>query len=578
MQCWQCGADVRPGERTCGYCGARLTSPPGGRPQRPPTQQRRPSPRQPARRPYEDDWEAEGDSGYEPGYDGGDESAYGSALPPDDRGYGRPQGRSQERRGGGRRGPSRPSRPGGDEGGWEDGEDERPNRRGQSRGRSRGGQEPRGADDYGRYEQPDYGQSDAYGDGYPGGEYAAPEPDPRDDPLNDPRAPRNLRSTPRRGPDSRGGRPQGGPSRYPNGDPGQGYGDRGYGQGGAQDPYGSHGSHGSYDEPGRARRSQPSSADNRYGRQAGARGQAAPYDDGYGDQGYGGYEDSYGGGRPSPRQQNQGYDQGYDRYERSAPQDQQSWYHQVGARARDLQQRWGETMNSIRIPGVRHEEGAEGKRSSSRRVVTTVVLVLVVLAALGAGGVFLAPKVLNRLHPTTATTSSPLCVAKGAAKTGTPPTPDSHFKQFVSSRSFYGVNYPETWTVEPTQKTANGYDYIDNYTLPNSTSAVSIEQAEAACALTDSAIIQGEVAAAQQQNITFKEDTSAAQTQTIGGETWQRREYDVSVKGVTLHMVILACHHQGRAYIIVLASKTTSFKQDDSGIFEPMLKSFTFTK
>jgi hypothetical protein len=52
----------------------------------------------------------------------------------------------------------------------------------------------------------------------------------------------------------------------------------------------------------------------------------------------------------------------------------------------------------------------------------------------------------------------------------------------------------------------------------------------------------------------------------------------VSDKGVSLHMVILACHHQGRAYVIVLVSKTTSFKQDDSGIFEPMLKSFTFTK
>lgn len=565
MQCWQCGADVRPGERTCGYCGARLTSPPGGgRPQRPPTQQRNPSPRQPARRPSEDDWDAEGDSGYDPGYGAGDESAYGSAYPPDDRGgYGRPQGRQQERRGG-RKGPSRPSRPGGDEGGWDDWDDERPNRRGQSRGRSRGGQEPRGTGDYGRHEQPDYGQSGAYGDDYASAEYAAPDPpDPRDDPLNDPRAPRSLRSTPRRGPDSRGG-----PSRYPNPDPDQGYRDRGYGQGGAPDSYGSRGS---YDEPGRSRRSQPSSADNRYGRSAGARGPAAPYDDGYG-----GYEGSY-GGRPAPRQ-GQGYDQSYDRYERSAPQDQQSWYHQVGARARELQQRWGETMNSVRIPGVRHEDGVESKPSSTRRVVTTVVLVLVVLAALGAGGVVLAPKVLNRLHPTSATTTSPLCVAKGDAKAGTPPIPDSHFKQFVSSRSFYGMNYPETWTVEPTQKTANGYDYIDNYTLPNSTSAVSIEQAEAACALTDSAIIQGEVAAAQQQNITFTENTSAAQTQTIGGETWQRREYDVSVKGVALHMVILACHHQGRAYIIVLASKTTSFKQDDTGIFEPMLKSFTFTK
>jgi hypothetical protein len=42
-------------------------------------------------------------------------------------------------------------------------------------------------------------------------------------------------------------------------------------------------------------------------------------------------------------------------------------------------------------------------------------------------------------------------------------------------------------------------------------------------------------------------------------------------------MVILACHHQGRAYVIVLVSRTATFAQDDTGIFEPMLKSFTFT-
>ena len=557
MQCWQCGADVRPGERTCGYCGARLTAPPGGRSQRPPAQQRPPSPRQSSRRPYDDEWDAEGSTGYDPG----DESAYGSAYPPDGRDYGRQPGRR-----GGRRGASRP----GDEGDWEDWDDqgdERPNRR-QQRGRSRPGQE---RDGYGHHEQPDYGQSGAYDDNYASSEYAGPEPDPRDDPLNDPRAPRSLRSTPRRGQEARGSRPGGSLSRHP-ADPRQG--NRGYGQsgmGGASEPYPP------YDEPGRSRRSQPSSADNRYGRSSAARGEPAPYDDRGG--GYqGGYDESYGGRRGSRQGYDQGYEQGYDRHGRSGAQDQQSWYHQVGARARELQQRWGETMGSVRIPGVRREDGgAEDKPSSSRRVITTVVVLLALVAAVVAGGVMLAPRVLNRLHPTAPTTSS-LCVAKGAATPGALPTPDTHFKQFTSSRSLYGMNYPETWTVEPQQKAANGYDYIDVYTLPNSSSSVSVEQAEAACALTDSAIIQGEVAAAQQQNITFTESTSAAQTQTIGGETWQRREYDVTDKGVTLHMVILACHHQGRAYVFVLVSKSTTFKQDDTGIFQPMLKSFTFTK
>jgi len=204
-------------------------------------------------------------------------------------------------------------------------------------------------------------------------------------------------------------------------------------------------------------------------------------------------------------------------------------------------------------------------------------VLLVLLTAVVAGGIVLAPKVLNRLNPSGGTASSALCTASGPATNGAVPTPGAHLKQFASSRSRYGVNYPETWTVEPEQKAASGYDYIDVYTLPNSSSLVSIEQAQAACALSDVNIIQGEVAAAQQQNITFTESTSASRTQTIGGEQWQRREYDVTDKGVTLHMVILACHHQGRAYVIVLVSRTTTFAQDNTGIFEPMLKSFTFT-
>src|SRR5689334_2807322 len=69
MQCWQCGTEVQPGERTCGYCGARLTTPPAGRSPRS-SQQRYPSSRNAPRRPRDDDWDADAldESGYGPGY------------------------------------------------------------------------------------------------------------------------------------------------------------------------------------------------------------------------------------------------------------------------------------------------------------------------------------------------------------------------------------------------------------------------------------------------------------------------------------------------------------------------------
>lgn len=319
---------------------------------------------------------------------------------------------------------------------------------------------------------------------------------------------------------------------------------------------------GPYDQSGRGRPGQPSSPENRYGRSSVSRGQPR-YDDEYAGE--------YGGDPYDDRQNASG--RGYGR--RVGP-DARGDYPQDDPHARSWQQRWGDTISGMRIPGMRpSDDESGGGKSSSRRMVTTVVLLLVLLAVIVAGVVVVRPKVMARLHPQAQTSS--LCASSGSATVGPLPTPPAHFKQFTSSRSRYGVIYPETWTVEPQQKAASGYDYIDVYTLPNTATLVNIEQPEAACALTDINIIQGEVAVAQRQNITFAEDTAAARAQAIGGEQWQRREYDVTDSGVSLHMVILACHHQGRAYVIVLVSKTTTFTSDDTNIFEPMLKSFAFT-
>lgn len=579
MQCWQCGADVQPGERTCSYCGARLTSPPSGRPRS--SQQRYPSPRSGSRNARDDEWESDAASESDYGSDDSldDASRYGSAYRSDDR-RGSRNGPPSSQGSQGSRGRSG-SEWGASRTDWRD----------EQRGRSRGRQQPEAQ---GGYPPDEHDQSGEYDD-YASREYDANSPDAPVDPLNDPRAPNNLRSNARRGPDSRSGYSREGArdgsrddrqsavppstgdsrSRRPPTDPSRGrrdesgYRGRGYGPDDMQGP-GRQGyppqQYEGYEEPGRPRRSQASSADNRYSRSSISRGQPSPYDDEYRGGGYG--ADEYTARQPASRRE----------YGRRMPlDDDSSWDQHAGSRGRSLQQRWGETLNSLRIPGVHSREDEEGGKSPARRIVTTIVLLLALATAVVAGVIVVAPRLLSRLNPAGAPSSS-LCTASGGATGGAIPTATSHFKQFSSSRSLYGMNYPETWTVEPEQKAASGYDYIDVYTLPNSSTLVSVEQAQAACALTDSNIIQGEVAAAQQQNITFTETTSATKTQTIGGETWQRREYDVSEKSVTLHMVILACHHQGRAYVIVLLDRTTTFAQNSTGIFEPMLKSFTFTK
>lgn len=549
MQCWQCGSEVQPGERTCGYCGARLTSPPSGRSRRS-SQPQRPSSSRNGPRRSRDDWPSD------------DESAYGSAYPPEDRqdGHG---GRRPSRAGSSgaddgwddpRASRGRPDR-GGSRAGHDDGYDsEQYDAHGQSEAGRPGYREPSRGGDRGESHGAgsDYGQSGFYDDAAPSQEHDAPGPDP----LNDPRAPRNLRNAPRRGsenrgPDSRGGYPQGdSPSRYPRDDrrgrdsrdgrDDGGYRGRGYEPQGVPPLTQEGQAAGRYDDY------------DRYGRSSG-RGQGASYDGG----GYGrGSHDNYG-----RRQDGRGYDD----YDESGDGQGRSW-----------QQRWSETIGSMRIPGLRSpQEGDSADGTSSRRRVTTLVFLLVLAVAVVGAGIYAGPRILARLRPTAA--SSTLCTPAGSTAPGVVPTATANQKLFTSTRSHYGVNYPETWTVEPQQKAAAGYDYIDAFTLPNSSTLVNIEQPQAACALTDVNIIQGEVAVAQKQNITFTEVTSAATTQTIGGEQWQRREYDVTDSGVALHMVILACHHQGRAYVIVLVSRATTFKTDDSGIFEPMLKSFAFS-
>src|SRR5690349_19594541 len=177
MQCWQCGTEVQPGERTCGYCGARLTTPPAGRSPRS-SQQRYPSSRNAPRRPRDDDWDA----------DALDESGYGPGYGQDDR-----------------RGDRRDARGRSDDS-WD--ESRADMRRGDQRSRPRGRQDP-----------------DGYDDDYASSEHGTQQPDPQDDPLNDPRAPRSLRSTPQRGPDSRSRNPsdagEGRPRRPPT-DPSRG--------------------------------------------------------------------------------------------------------------------------------------------------------------------------------------------------------------------------------------------------------------------------------------------------------------------------------------------------------------------
>jgi hypothetical protein len=140
------------------------------------------------------------------------------------------------------------------------------------------------------------------------------------------------------------------------------------------------------------------------------------------------------------------------------------------------------------------------------------------------------------------------------------------------------MDYPATWGTATVAGSGGAQsDSVDQFTQPGAPMGMNVERAQSFAAATDTQVIQAEVTSAQAQGTTFTEITGAATTEGIGGEVWQRHEYQATTKsGTKLHLAVLACHHLGNGYVIVLISSDTGFTNDDTTIFEPMLRSFRF--
>jgi hypothetical protein len=222
-----------------------------------------------------------------------------------------------------------------------------------------------------------------------------------------------------------------------------------------------------------------------------------------------------------------------------------------------------------------------GRRGSGRnvpgavrkpRAIVVVAATLTLLAVLVAG-VLLGGKILNKLHPSGAPTSSSSFVAYTPGPT---PTPAPNFTYFQSKRSAYTLTYPKSWT--PTEQAAKGDDNLDTFAAPGGVPLMNVEQAGAFANLADADVISSEVQSGRNQDAgaTYSEDTAAATTAAIGGEQWIRHEFDVTNAGTTFRMAILSCHHHGRGYAIVLVSAPADFAKLNSGAFQTMLASFRF--
>ena len=228
--------------------------------------------------------------------------------------------------------------------------------------------------------------------------------------------------------------------------------------------------------------------------------------------------------------------------------------------------------------------GSSGARVAPKKrrggALRTIFGLLVTLALVAAVGVEFGPKLYDKYIARTGGGSGPTQSSITCASQATPSAqskPATGFTAFATTA--YALTYPTGWqTTSQSGASQDQCDVVFLFTQPNGGAArFNVEEAGAFTSLTDIAIIQAEARAAQQQGSTFVEITSAATTQQIGGEVWQRREYQVTAKsGVKLHLALLATHHKGAGYAIVMISSDTGFASDDTTTFEKMLTSFQF--
>lgn len=227
-------------------------------------------------------------------------------------------------------------------------------------------------------------------------------------------------------------------------------------------------------------------------------------------------------------------------------------------------------------PGGRVATAERSERDTKKPGVprgALIILALVALVAVGGGAAYFFSQSAKAARPTTLIADAPFATYTPGAS----PTAIANFKDFSSTRSKYTVQYPGAWTVASHENTIDQLpDYSDVFSLPSSPSHVSIEYAGTFSTVTEQNMIKGEVTGAQQGGTTFAEVQTTTPTQVIGGAQWQRHEYNVTVNGQPLHMVIMATHHGGRGYVIVLVSSAAEFGNDSQAIFEPMLASFRF--
>ena len=525
MQCWQCGAGVRPEAKLCVYCGADLTVDAPGADA---GMQRRPYVSGGGRSPRGNEWD-------DAAPDEGDRRPYVSGGGQRDRGRGAGGSRGRD---------ASAFDPGSRDDYRRGGRDERDplaDPRAPQSVRSMPNRDA-SASRRGEQERRDWRRDDGRGSGREErrqSRYDEPYPERRDD-----RSRSSGRSTDDERWDARDRSPR---DRYPD----RGRGDR----------------QAAYMED-----SQEYSAE--YPAPSGWRDESAEYEQ-PGRSGRGGYDERPGRGWPDSGRG------GSDRAPYGQPLDD-SWSMPAASGWTDESVRI--PASPSRKGAKRGKVGATksvAQPAKKRSRVPMVVGVLLILALLAGAGVFLRPMILSRLHGASGAACAPRASsATSTTATGTAtPTPPANYKLYTDTQAGYSVAYPTSWSASSGTDTSQAQtDYVTNFAQSSPYAVFTVEYTPQFDCATNTEIITSEVQGGQLKGETFAETPGVAATQTLGGEPCVRKEYSVTTQNKSsLHMAIIACHHRGKGYGFVIYSDPTTFTQVSSGAFQTMLSGFRFT-
>lgn len=194
------------------------------------------------------------------------------------------------------------------------------------------------------------------------------------------------------------------------------------------------------------------------------------------------------------------------------------------------------------------------------------VILVVVLLLVAAGGAY----ALTRGKAPTST--PPTAQGTAHAATATPGIPRG-FRAYSDNETHIKFAIPQGWATTGTPGGATTSPGLQ-VESPNHSSDILVKDYK--LALNNTATANGALAgAAGSGNVANKQGPTNVR---FAGATWVQESGDVTSDGVKVHVVILVTTHNNATYLIGFLAEASAFSSANTKYFQPMQKSFAFTK